>query len=139
MSDEIELPDGHPVEIASEDDRQWFDARPDRILRLRHATDGDPIGTGPNHVVFVFCPVNGVRMRPGFTMLPDMRDALMAEDTDEALAPYFAIFLDELADGEPGPGSLSGLPGRRMRKLFQIARKHGRLAKMPSSEVLDAP
>jgi hypothetical protein len=88
--------------------------------------------------VFVFCPVNGIRMRPGFTMLSDMRDALMAADTDDALAPYFAIFLDELADGESAPGALSGLPGRRMRKLFQIAREHGRLAKMPSSEVLDA-
>jgi hypothetical protein len=75
---------------------------------------------------------------PG-NMLPDMRDTLMAEDTDDALAPYFAIFLDALADGESAPGSLSGPPGRRMRKLFRIARKHGRLAKFPSSEVLDAP
>jgi len=127
------------TEITSEDDRAWFEAHPDRILRLRRATKGDPIGPGSDHIVFVFCPVDGIRMRPGFTMLPDMSDALMAEDTDEALAPYFAIFLNELADGEASPGSLSGLPGCRMRKLFQIARKHGRLAKMPSNEVLDAP
>jgi hypothetical protein len=127
------------TEITLEDDREWFSARPDRILRLRHATEGDPIGLGPDHVVFVFCSVNGIRMRPGFTMLPDMRDALMAEDTDEVLAPYFAVFLDEMVEEEPGPGSLSGPPARRLRKLFQIARKHGRLAKMPSNEVLDAP
>lgn len=89
--------------------------------------------------MFAFCPVNGVRMRPGFNMLSDMRDALMAADTDKALAPYFAVFLDELAQSEAeGPGALSGVHGRRLRKLFKIAMEHGRLAKMPSNEVLDA-
>jgi hypothetical protein len=139
--DENKLPDDHASELAFEDDRQWFEANPRRVLRLRHATAGDPIGPGPGHVVFVFCPVNGMRIRPGFTMLPEMRDALMATDTDEALAPYFAIFLNELAqsEAEEGAGQLTAVHGRRLRKMLQLAMSHGRLRKLPSTDVLDAP
>ena len=143
MSTEIRLPDGHPVELASEDDREWFDAHPDRILRFRRATDGDP-GAEPGDVVFVFCPVTGSRFRFAFTVVPDMRDALMAADTDKPLAPYFAIFLEELVTDDDeriehhGSRPSGTMHARRLRKLFNIAREHGRLLALPSTDVLDA-
>ncbi len=139
MTIEIKVSDDHPVEIASEDDRRWFEAHPTRILRFRLATEGDP-GAEPGDVVFVFCPVTGSRFRSAFTVLPEMRAALMAADTDAALAPYYSIYLDELVqddmdDGSPSSGTLHA---RRLRKTFQIALAHGRLARLPSTDALDA-
>lgn len=64
-------------EIASEDDRLWFDEHPDRYIRFRHATQGDrhlrASGTNwflPGPMVAVFCPTTGIRYRFVVYILP---------------------------------------------------------------------
>jgi hypothetical protein len=65
------LPPGHPAELASEDDRQWFLEHPDRNFRVRPYVSGempmDPIAR-PNwgQYVAVRQVVPGVRVRMVF-------------------------------------------------------------------------
>ena len=122
-------------ELTAADDYHWFAARPNRILRLRHATEGDTIGVGPDRAVIAFCPAFAIRLRPGFVMQPEVFNALMTQDTDAALAPYFAGYLDNVV-AEQGRGPSVA---RRWKRLFQIVREHGRLSALPSREALDQP
>jgi hypothetical protein len=43
------------LDLASQEDRQWFDDHPNRIFRLRFATEGNPGGAGHGCLVLVFC------------------------------------------------------------------------------------
>jgi hypothetical protein len=83
----IKLPEGHPVELVSEDDRDWFEDHPDRLLRLRFGTDGDPGGT--EMAVLVFCPQDGIRIRMPYTAPFAQTVRLIELDTDSVLGPMF--------------------------------------------------
>jgi hypothetical protein len=109
-------------EMVAADDYWWFEARPNRTFRLRHATEDDRSAS----VQAMPCSCSVQRSR---------FDALAAENTDAALAPHFAKCLDELVKEQGNGPSLA----RRWRKLFQIVREHGRLSALPSRETLDQP
>jgi hypothetical protein len=85
----ISVPDDHPIELVSENDREWFEDHPDRLLRMRFGTDGDPGGT--EMAVLVFCRQDGVRIRMPHAAPFAQTVRLIEEDTDSALRP---IFLD---------------------------------------------
>jgi hypothetical protein len=81
----IKVPEGHPVELISEDDRAWFEDHPDRLLRLRFGTDGDPGGI--EMAALVFCPQDGVRIRMPYTAPFARTVRLIETDTDSVLGP----------------------------------------------------
>lgn len=70
MSYSISLPRRKTIApVFVDEDRLWFRANPDRIIRIRPATDCDPPS---GNSVLVFCPYRmpSVCMRVPFTLLP---------------------------------------------------------------------
>jgi hypothetical protein len=94
----ITIPDDHPIEARSQEDRRWFDDHPDRVFRVRLAADGDPGGAGSGRMFLVFCLTDDLRLRLPFSMTHPARLAhaleLAANDgTDAELSRIFASVL----------------------------------------------
>ena len=132
MTVHIEIPDSHPCELISQEDRQWFEDNPTRLFRLRFATDGDPGGAGHGCLVLVFCCTDGVSVRiPHSTNMTFARACeLMDHGTDAELSGIFRQLIADLKRAEVHyvDGSTKAMRplAEYQRRLFEACRKRGR-------------
>src|SRR5262245_12175648 len=119
MTVTIQLPDDHPLELISEDDRQWFDDYPGRVFRLRFATDGDVGLAGTGELVLVFCPKDGIRLRIPcrLTTMPLSRARELVDFGTDAELSYLFTALT-MVDGPDG-----GPLAKGQRDMYEACRK----------------
>jgi hypothetical protein len=133
MTATVQIPDDHPCELISQEDRQWFDDHPKRVFRLRFATDGDPGGCADGHFVLVFCYTDGMRIRIPFelTTMPFARVcALMEFGTDTELSHIFGTLNSAAMRASVRYVDGSAKDARPLaefqKRLYDACRKRGR-------------
>ena len=128
----VQIPDDHPIELVSQEDRQWFDDHPNRIFRLRFSTDGDPGGCAEGQCVLVFCYTDGCRVRMPFEVTMPFSKVcdLMEHGTDADLASLFTAINKQVMRSTLLYADGSRKEARNLAKfkkrLYDACRKRGR-------------
>jgi hypothetical protein len=119
-------------DLISEEDRQWFEDHPNRLFRLRFATDGDLGGTKHGYLVLAFCYTDGLRWRAPFptTMSFARSCEMMEHSTDADLSVVFRQLMAGFKLLTVGYANGSTRSGRLMAEylgqLYEACRKRGR-------------